>query len=241
MTDKKDETLPLGQWEFDAAVTDVFDDMLARSIPAYNEMRRLTTALTCANARKHGVILDLGCSRGGAIKPILDRLGEGNRYIGLETSKPMVDAARERFAVEIADGIVKIDHVDLRSEFTSERVNVTMIVLTLQFIPIEYRQAVLKKVYDATEPDGIVLVVEKILGSSAWTQDLFVDLYLDHKSSNGYTKTQIETKRKALEGVLVPLTAEANVSLLESAGFEQVECYWRWLNFAAWIGRKTRA
>lgn len=237
----KDETVPAGKWEFDASVTDVFDDMLARSIPAYNEMRRLTTALAVANARKGGVILDLGCSRGSGLKPIIDKLGDGNRYIGVEVSKPMVDAARERFASEIADGVVSIHHLDLSESYVGSVVNVTLVILTLQFVPIEYRQAVLKRAYDATEQDGIILVVEKVLGSSAWTQDIFVDLYLDHKSSNGYTKTQIETKRKSLEGVLVPLTSEANVSLIESAGFEQVECYWRWLNFAAWIGRKGRA
>lgn len=237
----KDETVPEGKWEFDASVTDVFDDMLARSIPAYNEMRRLTTALAVSNARKGGVILDLGCSRGSGLKPIIDKLSNGNRYVGVEVSKPMVDAARERFATEIADGVVQIQHLDLRNEFVGDRINVTIIVLTLQFVPIEYRQSLLRRVYTATEPDGIVLVVEKVLGSSAWTQDSFVELYLDHKSANGYTKTQIDTKRKSLEGVLVPLTSEANVSLLESAGFEQVECYWRWLNFAAWIGRKGRA
>ncbi len=236
----KDETVPQGKWEFDQSVTDVFDDMLARSIPAYNEMRRLTTALAVANARKGGVILDLGCSRGSGLKPIIDKLGSGNRYIGVEISKPMVDAVRERFAVEISDGVVSIQHLDLRHEFVGDSVNVTIIVLTLQFVPVEYRQSLLRRVYQATEPNGVVLIVEKILGSSGWSQDTFVELYLDHKSSNGYTKTQIEEKRKSLEGVLVPLSSEANVSLLESAGFQQVECYWRWLNFAAWMGRKGR-
>lgn len=29
----KDETIPIGKWEFDEKVTEVFDDMLLRSIP----------------------------------------------------------------------------------------------------------------------------------------------------------------------------------------------------------------
>lgn len=40
------------------------------------------------------------------------------------------------------------------------------------------------------------------------------------------------------EGVQVPVTASWNVDLLRSAGFRQIECYWRWCNFAAWVGVK---
>ena len=42
--------------------------------------------------------------------------------------------------------------------------------------------------------------------------------YRDLKSANGYPLKQVETKREALKGVLVPLTAEWNVRLLRSAG-----------------------
>ncbi len=35
----KDHVIPEGKWEFDAQVTDVFDEMLRRSIPQYDVMR----------------------------------------------------------------------------------------------------------------------------------------------------------------------------------------------------------
>ena len=42
----------------------------------------------------------------------------------------------------------------------------------------------------------------------------------------------------ALEGKLVPVTAHWNEELLRNAGFAQVECFWRWCNFAGWIAVK---
>jgi tRNA (cmo5U34)-methyltransferase len=42
----------------------------------------------------------------------------------------------------------------------------------------------------------------------------------------------------ALEGVLVPVTAAWNEQLLKGAGFSQVECFWRWMNFAGWVAVK---
>jgi tRNA (cmo5U34)-methyltransferase len=58
------------------------------------------------------------------------------------------------------------------------------------------------------------------------------------KGRNGYTEEEINSKRIALEGVLVPVTANWNEQLLRDAGFTQVECFWRNLNFAGWIAIK---
>jgi tRNA (cmo5U34)-methyltransferase len=52
---------------------------------------------------------------------------------------------------------------------------------------------------------------------------------------NGYTEAEVERKRLALEGVLVPVTAAWNEDLLFGAGFTSVDCFWRYLNFAGWV------
>ena len=80
--------------------------------------------------------------------------------------------------------------------------------------------------------------MEKILGSSADIDATLVERYYDLKHSNGYTYDSIERKRLSLEGVLVPVTAEWNEDLLRSAGFEYVDCFWRWMNFAGWLAVK---
>lgn len=65
-----------------------------------------------------------------------------------------------------------------------------------------------------------------------------VDRYYALKSANGYSRDEIERKRYSLEGVLVPVTARWNEELLTGAGFRQVDCFWRWMNFAAWVAVK---
>jgi tRNA (cmo5U34)-methyltransferase len=80
--------------------------------------------------------------------------------------------------------------------------------------------------------------VDKILGNNAHLNSTFVDLYYGMKGRNGYTEEEINSKRIALEGVLVPVTASWNEQLLRDAGFSQVECFWRNLNFAGWIAVK---
>lgn len=235
VTVNRDEVLASGKWEFDEAVTAVFDDMLARSIPGYEEMRRSTTELALRFAQPNTAIVDLGCSRGAALEPIARVLGPANVYVGVEVSDPMRAAAVERFKGWLNAQILDLD---LRDDYPQASASVTLAVLTLQFVPIEYRQRIISDAWERTVPGGVFLLVEKVLGSDAFADRTLVETYLERKGENGYTPGQINAKRRSLEGVLVPVTADWNVQLLERAGWAHVDCYWRSLNFAAWVGVK---
>ena len=147
----------------------------------------------------------------------------------------MLDACRTRFKDKIEANQVDIRNLDLKTEYPDEMASVTMAVLTIQFTPIEYRQQIVRNVYKHTKEGGAFILVEKVIGGSADIDSNMVDIYYDMKRRHGYSDQQIERKRLSLEGVLVPVTARWNEELLRSAGFSQVDCFWRWMNFAAWV------
>lgn len=223
-------------WQFDEQVTACFDDMLERSIPQYAAMRQAVFAVACPYVQEHTDIVDIGCSRGEALAPFVDRYGALNRFTGLEISPPMLAAARERFKGMIAAGVVRIREHDLRQAYPlGLRASLTLSILTIQFTPIEYRLRLVRDIFNSTLPGGAFILVEKILGASAEMDALLVERYYDIKRRNGYSQDEITRKRLALEGVLVPVTAKWNEDLLRLAGFGQIECFWRYLNFAGWI------
>lgn len=223
--------MPQSAWRFDSDVTAVFDDMLARSIPQYDVMRQAVYDLGCAYVQPDTDILDIGASRGEALAPFIQRFPDSDCY-ALETSTPMLDVLRERF------GDNRVFNFDLRSGYPQVRTSLTLCVLTLQFTPIEYRQRILRDIYKATVSGGALLLVEKVLGASAELDARLVERYYALKGANGYSPEQIERKRLSLEGVLVPVTAKWNEELLRMAGFAQIECFWRWMNFAGWLAVK---
>ncbi len=235
-TAKVDRVVPKTPWAFDAEVTDAFPDMLRRSIPQYDVMRDAVTAVAKRFLENGQLLLDLGCSRGDAMAPLIKAFGEKRRYYGVEVFDPMLEAAKARFQTLIEKGVVEIRKMDLRREIPDVCSSVVLAVLTNQFIPIEHRQRIIHEIYSRMESGGGFIMVEKILGTDAKVDSLMVDEYLKMKSANGYTREQIDRKRLSLEGVLVPLRAEWNEAMLRSAGFRQVECFWRWMNFAAWLG-----
>jgi tRNA (cmo5U34)-methyltransferase len=217
--------------------------MLQRSIPQYDVMRKAVTDAACWFAG-HGIapriVVDLGAARGSALAPIVERLGNTADYRAYEISEPMLKVMRQRFHREIADGLMKVFSYDLRKGFPfgpygGAQAAAVLSVLTLQFVPIEYRQKVIQGVHDALSPGGGFIWVEKVLGATATLDSMEVDLYYETKRDNGYTQEAIDRKRLSLEGVLVPLTAAFNEDLLRQAGFRQIDCIWAWMNFRAWV------
>ncbi len=239
--EKVDQFLPVEgkRWQFDGDVTDVFENMLARSIPEYATMRSLVFDIGKTMVQPGTAIVDLGCSKGDALAPFVRQFGSANSYVGAELSEAMLQAAQRRFAPEIDQGIVDIRRLDLRTEYPPEKASLTLAVLTIQFTPIEYRKRILQRIAAQAVPGGGLILVEKILGSSALIDDLLTRHYYALKAARGYTAEQIERKRLALEGVLVPVSAKWNEDLLREAGFNEIECFWRWCNFAGWVAIKN--
>lgn len=235
---KNDDGYAPERWAFDAKVTAAFDDMLARSIPQHDLMRRAAFDLGCRHVQPQTAILDLGCSRGEALAPFVEKFGAYNRYVGIDVSEPMLEASRQRFAAYLPTGIVSVRRCDLRTDYPPERASLTLCVLSLQFTPIEYRQQILRNVWRHTVAGGACVLIEKVLGAAAELDRTFVDAYYALKEQNGYSRDDIDRKRFSLEGVLVPVTARWNEDLLRGAGFAQVDCFWRWMNFAGWIAVK---
>lgn len=231
-----DKYLSADKWAFDSEVCRVFSDMLSRSIPQYDLMRNSVFDVGKHFIQPDTQVVDLGCSRGDALAPFIDEFGNSNRYLGLELSESMLEASQDRFASAISDGTVEIKKHDLREPYPSVRASLTLSVLTLQFTPMEHRQRILRDVYQSTAPGGAFILVEKVLGDTAEINELMVQCYYELKRHNGYSEELIQRKRLALEGVLVPVTARWNEELLRSAGFQQVDCFWRWMNFSAWVG-----
>ena len=229
----KDNFVPTTKWEFNEDVTKVFDDMLERSIPSYNVMRKLCFQIG-RNFIKDGLVTDIGCSNGLAIEEFVKAF-PNTRFVCTDVSEPMLNACKLKYK---DNPRVNVLYHDLRNGMVSTDNDLVISCLTLQFTPIEYRQDIIQSVYDSLNNDGAFILVEKVLGNSAKLDNVFVNEYYNIKRENGYTEELIKNKRKSLEGVLVPLTADFNESLLRSCGFKKIDCFWRCLNFSGWIAIK---
>ena len=238
MTNHIDTGYTAKRWAFDDEVTKVFEDLLRRSIPQYQEMRAAVTSLGARfiPTDGHSMVLDLGTSRGDQIARFLE-LDRDAFYWGFEISEPMLDAASRRF-LELDQSVSVVRH-DLRQGLDGKGgMALVTAVLTMMFIPVEFRQKLLEEIYEAVLPGGAFIMVEKVLGAGSVIDEMMVEEYHAYKGETGYGADEIERKRLALEGVLVPSTASQHLDNLRAVGFKGVDCFWRWMNFAGFIGIK---
>lgn len=226
-----------GSWEFDEGVAEVFTDMLSRSIPDYENMRELMFRMARHFLQPFSNVLDIGCSTGLSSKRLVE-CEEAKKcdFTLIDVSEPMLQRCKKLYE---NDRRVYVLKWDIKDGCPVQRCSVVISCLTLQFVPIEYRQNIISNIYASLQRGGALLLVEKIIGNSSVIDDVMVEEYYNIKKENAYTEEQIRDKRKALAGALVPLTLDWNLSMLRTAGFVKVDTFWRHLNFCGIIAVKN--
>lgn len=251
---------------FDERVASVFDDMLERSIPYYKDnltlcvdfitryitqnplqhtskksSQNLPKTKNISQANTTARIYDIGCSTGNMLLELANALKISKtkaKLVGIDSSSAMIENATlkaKAYGADIcfvcADG----------NEMEYKKARCFILNYTLQFIRPPRRVDFLKKIYDALESGGVLILSEKMTSPNATLDAQMIEHYHRYKAKNGYTKTEISTKREALENVLVPYSLQENIALLCEAGFciNDIEVLFKWVNFGTIIAQKV--
>lgn len=238
---KKDEVFAgtaarASDFVFNQEVADVFDDMLARSVPFYLEQQSMIKELAKKFYKKGTNVYDLGSSLGTTLINVSREIGEeANRMIGYDNSMPMIEKARERIKKQGLENRIKILCQDLNQEVPMENASVVTICWTMQFVRPLQREKLISQIYQGLVKDGALILAEKILTNNTDMNRLFIELYYDFKRRNSYSEDEIVRKREALENVLIPYRIDENMELYKRCGFKLVETFFQWYNFAGFL------
>lgn len=225
------------QFEFDADVAAVFDDMLSRSVPFYKESLQLTRQFSINALQDGGRVLDLGCSTASLLLEIERALKstECVELIGIDNSSAMIEHAHKK--IEAFGSKISLVEGDIL-EYPFGRTKVVVCNYTLQFIRPLVRETLLRKIYDSLEEGGVFIFSEKVLSENATLNKQLIDCYYRFKKEQGYSEYEIVQKREALENVLIPYTMIENIEMAKKSGFSSCDVLFRWANFATFIACK---
>jgi tRNA (cmo5U34)-methyltransferase len=224
---------------FNEKVAAVFDDMLVRSVPYYLEIQAMITEMTKRFYQPKTDVIDLGCSTATTLINLRNSLGEGSKLVGYDNSEPMISKAKEKIAEHGFSDSIDVRYGDINGSLALKNSSVTIMTWTLQFVRPLKRDEIIKSIYDGLVPGGVFICVEKILTNSSDMNRFFIDFYYDFKRRNGYSEEEIVRKREALENVLIPYRIEENAELFRRNGFETVETFFQWYNFAGFLCVKS--
>ncbi|HEX9940952.1 MAG TPA: carboxy-S-adenosyl-L-methionine synthase CmoA [Thermoanaerobaculia bacterium] len=218
----------------------VFDDMLERSVPFYEEIQRMVGEIVSDFAEEGTAVYDLGCSTCTTLLNLGRALPRelGLRFVGVDSSREMLEIGERKLASAGFDRPYELRCEDVERGLEIRGASVVLLVLTLQFIRPLQRERLIRRIHEGLTERGCLILVEKVLGESSTFNRLFIQHYYDLKKRNGYSELEIAQKREALENVLIPYRLEENRELLRSQGFRQVDVFWKWYNFCGIVAMK---
>ena len=225
-------------FEFGEETAAVFDDMLSRSVPYYEEIQRMSAELASDFALAGTHVYDLGCSTGTTLLALDSVIGPGVRFVGVDSSPEILERARRKLAEQGLAHPYELVLADLDHGLVMENVSAAIMILTLQFIRPLHRTRLVSDISRGLNEQGCLILVEKLTTPYTLFNRLFIKHYYDLKRHNGYSEMEIAQKRESLENILIPYHLEENRDLLLSCGFRHFEVFFRWYNFCGMIATK---
>ena len=223
------------KFEFDEAVASVFDDMLSRSVPFYDDVHKLIISLILTEQKDTKSVLDLGSSTAKFLLDLHSKMSVTMKLKGLDNSKAMLDRAKQKCQAFGAD--IELELIDMLDyDYGDEDVIVAN--YTLQFIRPMQRIKLVKRLHDSLNDDGLFIFSEKIVFNDKKLDKEIIDIYYKYKKEQGYSEYEISQKREALENVLIPFTIKENIQMCKDAGFTNVKTIFQWANFATFVAKK---
>ena len=225
-------------FEFNRSVAAVFDDMIQRSVPLYAETIAREVQLIAKYYRRGTRIYDLGCSTGNLGVGLCQTMGaEPFEMIAVDNAIPMLKIAAGKLADVGAGGRVSLVKDDV-GRIALKNASVVVLNYTLQVLPLNARDRLVARIFNALVPGGILLLAEKTNHDDDDLNRLWQDSHHRFKKENGYSELAVAQKREALEAVLIPENEAAHGRRISAAGFTCFDIWLKWFNFSAWICRK---
>ncbi len=195
-------------------------DYLARadSLPHRTEGEATLIDLIPASARR---VLDLGTGDGrllGLVKAARpDIVG-----IAVDFSPAMLEAVRGRFAGDPA--VTVIEHNLEQPLPVLEPVDAVISSFAIHHLEHPRKRALYAEIFEHLVPGGVFYNLEHVASPTERLHDHFL-------SSIGRTRETEDRSNKLLD-------VETQLGWLRDIGFQDVDCYWKWLEFAVIGGVK---
>ena len=225
-----------GTFEFNDSVAEVFTDMLRRSVPGYEASLEAIAILARRYGRAGTRCYDLGCSLGASTLAMRRNIVEPDcEIVAVDLSPAMIGRCRKIVDADDTDLPVSIRVEDVR-DVAIEHASLVVLNYTLQFVPVNDRSRLVRRIYDGLIDGGVLILSEKVVDEDPAIEGLLIELHHEFKSANAYSDLEIARKRMALEEVLIPESTAAHLERLAEAGFNHRSVWLKHFNFVSILG-----
>ena len=187
-------------WTFRAAdVASDFDRHVREQLPWYELATRMVAHIARHYLPPGGLILDVGAATGNIGRALADTIAARSaRLIGIEASREMAARYDAPGEVIVADA-VEVDYARYRPD-------VIIAFLTLMFVPVKDRRALLATMRQSLNSGGALIIFDKMAAGSGYLSTMLYRLTLIAKQEAGASAGEIMQKDLSLAGIQRPMT-----------------------------------
>jgi tRNA (cmo5U34)-methyltransferase len=165
------------------------------------------------------------------------RLGQHNpswSFVGVDTYEPMVELARRRLA-EVPVGARSQVHAQPIESLDENGFDAATCILTAHFVPDDgSKLAFFKAIRARLKPGAPLAIVDGVGIADEPETELLRRIWKRHAIRNGAAEEVAESNAENFKKVAV-VSAEREVELLTSAGFERITPIFRGLAIKGWL------
>lgn len=212
-----------------------YDDAIRRRIPLYREIQTLMASLLPFPKKEYLRVLDLGCGTGETSISLLKEYPLA-RVTGIDSSTDMLEVARKK----VKHTTWRVDFLcqDIRAFRLDGEFDVIVSGFSLHFLTPDEKEEILRKCLALLKDGGMFIDSEAVLSPSEKVYNIYMDKWKDFMRSNGFSDEEIGSHILKFLRDVKPMTVDNQLGLMSKAGFRDVECYFKYLNWAVFGGYK---
>lgn len=216
---------------FDSGADD-YDWQRRQLIPCFDDFYGMAVSLVELDERSPRV-LDLGAGTGLFAGLVLQKYPEAKLTL-IDFSDKMLEGARQRFGPSADVQYVAADYSNY--DFT-DSYDVIISSLSIHHLVHEEKRKLFSALFKALRPGGIFVNADQVRGSTPQTDAYYKERWLASVNASGLPRQAIEAsiERRKLD---INATAEEQIQWLKEAGFGDVDCMYKNLEFAVFYGKK---
>ncbi|WP_407275851.1 carboxy-S-adenosyl-L-methionine synthase CmoA [Halothiobacillus sp. DCM-1] len=228
---------------FNEAVATVFPNMIQRSVPGYSFCLTQIKQIALSYSQPNSTIFDLGCSLGAITLSLREGIIQSGhassiKIQAIDSSPAMIQRAKENISAFSPTVAIELHCEDI-IKTSIENASIVVLAYTLQFIELNKRKELLRKIFLGLKDQGVFILIEKTHEADNQIQNLVTNLHHEFKRNNGYSELEIAQKRQALENVLITETCADHEQRMREVGFKHYTIFAKHLAFTFWIAIKA--
>ena len=197
----------MNSWTFETPeIAAGFDDHIREQLPWYDMVTDAVVYIARNYIPTKGcVITEIGASTGNMTKALLPTFSErhGYHYQAVEESKAMCKI----FTENVTNPLVTLFDTDILDITMDgfDTSHVTILFLTLMFIPVEERESLIEALRGNSYKGGCIIVVDKVLDHGGYFGTVLKRLGMHFKLMQGAKPEDVLKKEMSLAGVQIPI------------------------------------